>query len=292
MEILRNLFDTTGFWRQAVDVVTHFTLSDFLDILSVSVIFYYSFRLIRDTRAIQILKGFIVFALVYLLVRILQLKTMFFILNNVLTVSVTALIVMFAPELRRAMEQVGQVRIPFFGLSSASHDKEKTLSTIDTLCRSARSLSASKTGALIVLERKTRLGDIAKTGTLIDAVISYELIGNLFFVNSPLHDGAVIFRNNRILAAGCFLPISSNMEISKELGTRHRAAVGMSENSDAIVLVVSEETGDITIADHGVLKRKLSISDLKILLEKAMIPEEESGSKKKSFWRKKSVEKK
>lgn len=288
---LGDFFDVTGFWKQITDVFKSVKPNDFIDILLVSVILYYSFRLIRETRAMQILKGFGVFAFIYLVVDIFNLKTMHFILEVVLTVGLTALVVMFQPELRRALEQMGQVKIPFFGFSQGFHNKEAIMDTIDKLCISAESLSSSRTGALIVIERKTKLGDIAKTGTKIDADISTELIGNLFFVNSPLHDGAVIIRENRILAAGCFLPISSNMTISKELGTRHRAALGMSENSDAIILIISEETGHITIADNGFLKRKLTVTSLHKILENALIPLEENHKKKNSFWRRGSVEK-
>lgn len=290
MEMLRDIFSVSDFWEQITNVFKNHSFNDYIDILLVSVILYYAFRLIRDTRGVQILKGFAVLGIVYFIVKILALKTMEFILNGVLTVGLTAMVVMFQPELRRAFEQMGSLKIPFINFSS-THNTEEILDVIDKLCISSASLSSSKTGALIVIERKTRLGDIANTGTKVDAVISPELIGNLFFVNSPLHDGAVIIRGNRILAAGCFLPISSNMDISKELGTRHRAAAGMSENSDAVVLIVSEETGDITLAENGNLNRKLSLSSLRKSLELLLIPEEENGEKKNSFWRKKSVEK-
>lgn len=291
MEIFKTFFDGSSFWNNIKDLFQNFWLNDLIDVLLVSVILYYAFRLIRDTRGIQLLKGFAVFASVYLFVQIFNLKTMKVILDGVLAVGFTALVVVFQPELRRALEQMGQVKIPFLGFSNISQDRAKVLSTIDKLCDASSALSKTKTGALIVIERKTKLGDIANTGTELDAMLSTELIGNLFFVNSPLHDGAAILRGDRLLAAGCFLPISSNMSINKELGARHRAALGMSENSDALILVVSEETGAITIAEKGVLKRKLDYDTLHSLLEQGMLPEEENDKKKNGFWRKKSVEK-
>jgi diadenylate cyclase len=206
-----------------------------------------------------------------------------------LTVSIFAVIVLFQPELRSALEKMGRSNISALRIGGTqseaeAHDVE---ALIDILAKSCVYLSTRKTGALIVIEREIKLGDVIKTGTVIDASPSVELIGNLFFVNSPLHDGAMIVRNGRLLAAGCYLPLSQNMEISNTLGTRHRAALGMSENSDAVILVVSEETGAISAANESRLQWRVSEKNLRSILERKLIGErsEDKPEKKPAFWR-------
>lgn len=264
------------------DVFSTMGFRDIIDILCVTLVIYVVVRSVQDTRAIQLLKGIGLFAIVYLVVNELGLKTMSWILNITASIGMFAIVVVFQPELRRGLEQMGRVKIPFFSGSfrNSSIEEQEYAESIEAIVAASGNLSKTKTGALIVIENEIRLGDIAKTGTYIDAKITPELLENLFFKNSPLHDGAVIVRRNRIFAAGCYLPLSTNLEIGRELGTRHRSALGMSENSDALIVVVSEETGDITLANDRRLYRRLSPIQLKNLLDEKLLPEKEEIGKK------------
>ena len=263
--------------------------SDYLDILVIAFLVYQLAKLVKETRAVQLLKGVSALILVYFLAVLLQLRTLRFIMESVLATGVVALVIVFQPELRRILEHVAQTKLGRFNIFQTSQEKDKkdvvaVGSCIATVCAATEYLSKSKTGALMVFERDTKLGEIIKTGTVIDSTPSTELIGNLFFVNTPLHDGAMIIRNGRLYAAGCFLPLSQNYTISKQMGTRHRAALGMSENSDAVVLIVSEETGTISIAQAGVIERNITISALEKRLRQELLgeteqPAEESGVK-------------
>ena len=248
-----------------------------LDILVMAFLIYQGIKLVRETRAAQLVKGIAMLLLLYLLAQALEMKAMQFITKNILQIGVLALVIVFQPELRRALEQVGRSRIGklqvFSGGMSEQETRAKWVKFINALVEEASSLSRQKIGALVVIEQKTKLGDIIKTGTVVDADPTPELIGNIFFPNSPLHDGAMIVREGRLHAAGCFLPLSDNQEISRELGTRHRAALGMSEMSDAIVVVVSEETGFITVCRNGKLERGLSTARLREYLEAELTPE-------------------
>jgi len=192
-------------------------------------------------------------------------NTLKFFIGRMLDSGIVVLAVLFQPEIRRALERLGRSKItdinPFH--TPTGYNDDKTSELIEILCKSCGQLSASRTGALIVIERKIKLGDIISTGTIIDAAPCEELIGNLFFVNSPLHDGAMIIRDSRIYAVGCFLPLSENQDVARELGTRHRAALGMSEVSDAIIIIVSEETGKISIAADSGIHRGISVQNLK-----------------------------
>ena len=206
---------------------------------------------------------------------------------------VIALLVVFQPELRRMLETVGRTRIADLNVFNIGHldanaQKQQWNVAITAISNAANSLSRSKTGALMVLERTTKLGEIIKTGTVVDAVPSVELIGNIFFVNSPLHDGAMIIRGGKIFAAGCYLPLSDNHEISRELGTRHRAGLGMSENSDAVVIIVSEETGVISVAIKGELTRGYTTESLAKLLNTEILSDNDdqaASEKKEPFWK-------
>lgn len=268
--------------------------SDFLDVAIVSYLIYKIIKLVRDTRAEQLVKGFFLLAVGYFLVDIFKLTTMSYLLKNLLSLGVTALVVVFQPELRRALEQVGRTKIglTMFAPSDEDEDEQERRwrAAILAICESAISLSRQKIGALIVLERETKLGEIIKSGTVIDADASTELITNVFFPNSPLHDGALIIRNGKLYAAGCFLPISDNQSISKTLGTRHRAALGMSENSDAVIIVVSEETGAISVAENGKLIRNYDSAALAERLEKSLFTNKlsELAERRPSFWKGKS----
>ena len=240
-------------------VINAASIKDIIDIILVAFLFYYGLRLLRETRAAQLLKGIFIIIIFYLFTSYAQLRALTFIMQYIFTIGAYALLIVFQPELRRALEQVGRSRVSNWSLFNFSADNDEAnlqwSATIKAIGDAAVFMSKRRIGALMVLERETRLGEIIKTGTIIDSAASSELIGNIFFPNSPLHDGAMIIRNARLYAAGCFLPLSENYEISKEMGTRHRAALGMSEQSDAVIVVVSEETGTITIAQNGKLKR-------------------------------------
>ena len=254
-------------WNQIIGTVKAIGIWDILDIVIVALLIYQVIKLIRETRAMQLAKGLILLLLLYFVAYNLNMKTVRFIMQNVVATGVLALVIVFQPELRRMLEHVAQTKLNKLNIFQSSQDKDSELTgvwneSISVIANACETLSKTKTGALIVFERQTKLGEIIKTGTVVDATPSNELIGNLFFVNSPLHDGAMIIRDGRICASGCFLPLSQNYTISKEMGTRHRAALGVSENSDAVVVVVSEETGTISIAEGGVIERNFTIPQL------------------------------
>ena len=230
-------------------------ITDILDILIVAYIFYKVLGFIRDSRAEQLLKGVLVLLAVAFLSDILQLHVLNFIMRGTLAVGVLALIILFQPELRRALERMG--RGSLFRIKGDPLDKEKAKDVVAEFVEAAEDMAAERTGALIVFERDTSLTDIIETGTVINAEVSAQMIENIFYKGSPLHDGAMIVRGTKLHAAGCVLPLTDNMEIPKSLGTRHRAGIGISEKSDALVLIVSEETGIITLVEDGVLERYL-----------------------------------
>ena len=245
-------------------LVDQFGLIDFLDILFVSVMIYYVVKFIRDRRASKLAIGVFLILLILLLSEVLGMRAVDFLLSNIVQVGLIALIIVFQPELRSALEKVGGSSFKAFKNYVAPKDTEHSKAEgIANICEPARELSREYTGALIVIERNTPLGDIIKTGTVVNADICVSMLKNIFFNKAPLHDGAVIIRNNRIYAAGCFLPMSTNDDIIKDLGTRHRSAIGMSENSDAVVVVVSEETGTISVALNGELRRNYDYNTLK-----------------------------
>lgn len=253
-------------------------INDILDILIVSFIVYKVLGFIRESRAQQLIKGVLVLLVTFFLSDILNLYTLNWILKGTVTMGVIALVVIFQPELRRGLEYMGRskiVKAPFTQL-----DKDEIKAMIDEFVRSVDNFSATKTGALIILERETALSDIAETGTEINADISAELLGNIFYEGAPLHDGAVIIRDDKILAAGCVLPLTENKDLNKSLGTRHRAGIGITENSDAVSIIVSEETGIISIAKDGKLTRFLDTRNLeKTLLNLYLERRSEESSK-------------
>ena len=235
----------------------------------------------------QLAKGLILLLLLYFVAYNLNMKTVKFIMQNLVATGVLALVIVFQPELRRMLEHVAQTKFNRLNIFQSSQEKDSQLAgvwneSITTIANACEYLSKTKTGALIVFERETKLGEIIKTGTVVDATPSNELIGNLFFVNSPLHDGAMIIRDGRICASGCFLPLSQNYTISKEMGTRHRAALGMSENSDAVVVVVSEETGTISVAQGGVIERNFTIPQLEQRLRHEILHSHEGEQQKQN----------
>ena len=242
-------------------------LVDIIDIVLVSLIIYYVIKFISDKRASKLAIGICIIIFMLLLSEFFDMVAINFLFSNIVQVGLIALVIVFQPELRSALEKIGGAGI---GLKILSDSKEHGNSDagIDNICQAAQDLARNYTGALIVIERNTPLGDIIKSGTVINADIDVSLLKNIFFNKAPLHDGAVVIKNHRIYAAGCFLPLSTKDDIIKDLGTRHRAAIGMSENSDAIIIVVSEETGTISIAVDGQLRRNYDYNTLKAELSK------------------------
>ncbi len=262
------------------------SIFDVIDILLVAVLFYEAILLVRETRAVQLLKGIILFVIVYYFAQTLNLKAMTFILVNLFQYGVIALLIVFQPELRSALEHIGSTKMSSFHFLNADNAREVELNTREAIlavCEAAQTLQKNRIGALILFERQTKLGEIIKTGTILNADISADLLVNVFYPKSPLHDGAMVVRDGRIYAAGCFLPLSQNQELSRELGTRHRSALGISEGTDVLVVVVSEETGIISLVERGIIKRNLTIDTLRIALEKGLLPQHgDSQTQKKS----------
>mgnify|MGYP003505874495 CR=1 FL=1 len=266
---------------------------DILDILLLSWLIYKGWKLVRETRAFQLIKGILLLVLAYLIASQLGLKSLTFLLSKTFDIGLFALLVIFQPELRRVLEKVGRTNVRRLGiLSIGSQDNSDTIAkweiAIDAIVDSCDELSETTTGALIVIERQIKLGEQIDTGTILNATPSQELFGNIFYPKTPLHDGAVIMRDGMVLAAACFLPKPQKEElINKQLGSRHRAAIGMSENSDALILIVSEETGTISVAENGELSRGFNRDSLKKLLRSRLIPEKSASDKdkKQGFWR-------
>ena len=245
---------------------------DILDILIVAYIIYRVMKLLKDTSAERLIKGIIILVGIMLLASMLHLTMISWLLQQALNVGLFAIVVVFQPELRRLLEQIGKGN--FSRLIVPADAPDEVESMITATVSACADMSRTKTGALIVFERRERLGEIISTGTMVDAAPSAELIKNIFFKNSPLHDGAMIVRAGRVCAAGCVLPLSGHQSLSRDLGTRHRAAVGMSESADSVLVVVSEETGSISVAIGGMLKRHLSPDMLRKLLENELLDSE------------------
>lgn len=257
---------------------------DLIDILLVAFIIYNGILLIKETRAAQLVRGILIILVVMLLANWFRLTSISFILRNTVQVGLMAVIVVFQPELRRALEHMGRSR-SILGRFGNSEADLRIVKEVNDVCEAVKLMSQYKIGALIVFERDTRLGDIINTGTVVDAAISPQLVVSLFYPNSPLHDGAMIIRDRRIHSAGCFLPLSQSNEVSKELGTRHRAALGASENSDAAIVVVSEETGKISLTKDGAMKRNLTPETLRIALMQELTGHSSAGKSKIPFWK-------
>lgn len=241
-------------------------IRDIIDMIIVAFAFYKIYTLVEETRAEQLIKGIVVLLIATKASEWLRLFTTHWILQNTMTVGVIALLIVFQPELRRALEYIGRSR--FFTKSLIEIKEEDIKNVIEEIVEASASLSRQKIGALIVFERETGLGEIVDTGNAINGTVSSGLLINIFIPNTPLHDGAVIIRDDKIRAAGCVLPLSENMNINKELGTRHRAALGISEMSDSLAIAVSEETGAISIADRGKLSRYVDVKTLRQILQK------------------------
>lgn len=283
-------------WNWFISLIKMFRFSDALDVILVSFIIYSAIKLVRETRAEQLVKGIIILLGVWGVSNLLKLYMMKTLLTYFFQFSVTALLIVFQPEIRRALEQMGRTGIGnkhwTFGVSSTDVETliQQNRRGVNAVVDAAAVLQKQKTGALIVFEMKTKLGDIIDTGTVVEAIPSAPIICNIFFNKAPLHDGAMIMRNGMVYAAGCILPLTKSDKVSIELGTRHRAAIGMSENSDAVIVVVSEETGQISVTVNGVLTRNYTRETLKSELESLILPsDQEQGEKRQSripsIWR-------
>lgn len=253
---------------------------DLIDIAVLTVLIYKGFTLVKETRAGGLIRGIILIFIAYMVMGTVGMNAMAYILKNVFSAGLLALVVLFQPELRRSLEKMGHTKVSklsvFSSLTADSDDvlAAKWSTAIEAICDACEDLSATTTGALIVIEQDSKLGEQIDTGTVLNAVPSKEIFGNIFYPKTPLHDGAVIMRDGIILAAACFLPKPQKEEtINKALGSRHRAAIGMSENSDALIIVVSEETGTISVAENGDLKRGYTRDSLKKLLRTKLLPE-------------------
>ena len=270
-------------WDNILNLLRTFGIWDIIDIVIIAYLLYRVLLFAANTRAGQLLKGIAILFVVYLLAAAIDLKSTSYLLEQVFSFGIIAVVVVFQPELRHALESMGKSRISnhtFLNFNTEHVDDETLMKNcISKIVDGVADLSKHDVGALIVFEREVKLGEIISTGTVINAEPSKEIIGNIFFHNAPLHDGATIIRGGRVYASGCFLPLSQNYDISNMLGTRHRAALGMSENSDAVIVVVSEETGTISMALNGELNRELDPVHLKRKLEELLIPEKTEPNK-------------
>ena len=273
--------------NSALTVLSEIGINDIIDILIVAYILYKAFIFIRESRAQMLLKGVLIIVLTYVVATIFKLQMVSYIVDVIIRNSAIALIVVFQPEIRSLLERVGRSKLAIRGLFTYDEDEQRrreTLSTINAVVDSARALQKLGMGALIVFERKVLLDDIIAPATPVDGVPNVGLITNIFWNKAPLHDGAMIIRDNRVCAAGCFLPITHQTDIDPNLGSRHRAAIGMSENSDAVVVVVSEETGRLSVALEGRIKSSFDADDLSAELIKLFLhSDDEQPQEKKSL---------
>lgn len=263
---------TNFIMQYVINPILGITLVDILDIVLLAFLFYFVYRFIRDRRAGKVALGVLLILFILIISSAFEMHAINFVLKNFYQVGIMALLIVFQPELRAALEKVGAT--PMAGLKNIGEQKdaEQTVEAVNSIADAVCALSREKTGALIVIERSTKLGEYIKSGVVVNAQISSFLLRNIFFNKAPLHDGAVIIRENRVYAAGCFLPLSTNTDIVKDLGTRHRAAIGMSEISDAVVIVVSEETGTVSLAYEGTLRRNFTFRTLKQALLSILDP--------------------
>ena len=252
------MLDMNSFFGGFFDMIFSMSLNDIIDILIVAYIFYKIFMFIKDTRAEQVLKGIVLLFVATQISEILKLHTLYWLLIKALDLGFIAALVIFQPELRAGLEHIGRTKFNFFSKNSISTSEEIFNKTIEEIVEALYSLSRQKIGALIIMERETKISDIINTGTTIDGDVSRQLLINIFIPNTPLHDGAVVIRDSKVKAAACFLPLTESKDLSKDLGTRHRAGIGVSEVSDCITLIVSEETGGVSIAKAGKLYRDIS----------------------------------
>ena len=264
------------YWPERLKgLISTVNFSDVLEVVLVAIIIYKLYAMLEGTRAVTLVKGILVLFTINFICHILHLHLLSWIFENVMTWSFVVLPIVFQPELRRTLERLGEGRFLFE--DRATLDEEEAMGVVKEIVTAAKELSRTKTGALLVIEREMGLNDISDSGIKIDGLITSEFLLNVFIVNTPLHDGAAIIRGKRLIAAGCYLPLTEKRGLPKELGTRHRAAIGISEQCDAIVLIVSEETGTISIADNGRLTRRLDENTLTAALRPAFFKPSKSN---------------
>lgn len=269
-ELLKNMGDAV------LNLIFDIKLYDLIDIALVALVLYYCIKLVRQTRAFNLVKGIVFLGVVYFVVSTLNMSTASYLFSHLFGDIVIVMILLFQPEIRQAIESFGRGdlrKISLFSLRNSNFATEEYLAGASNIAKAAANMSEKKIGALIVIEGATLLGEVLSTGTVVDSAVSTSVIENIFFPKAPLHDGAMVIRDNRIHSAGCILPLTQN-EISKELGTRHRAAIGISEQSDALVVIVSEETGSISLANGGALVRNLTLGELLEELTEFMVPKD------------------
>ena len=273
MEFLQNIINLLN--------LPHIGVRDVIEIIVIAIVFYQLILWIQRTRAWRVLRGFLVLLVIYVLVNLFQLNTLTWLLNKILGWGFIALVVILQPELRRILEQLGSRGFfaGIFNLGFSHNEGEFGASVVNEIVQACEQMSAARTGALIVVERANSMSEIERTGIKVDAVVTSALLLNIFEHNTPLHDGAVVVRGDRVAAATCYLPLSDNTEISKNLGTRHRAGLGLSEVTDAWIVIVSEETGRISIAREGALTDRLSSAELRDELMKLVKDPETRGFK-------------
>ena len=286
---LNKVFEAiASWWEWMVSIAMNFQFKDAVDIIIVAFLIYGVVKLVRETRAGQLVKGLFLLVILFIISSYFNLVMVSRVLAYFFQFAFVAILIVFQPEIRKALEQVGRNNV---GQSIAavvtgrdrSYDRAQIRKAINAVVDGVGILQQLKMGALIVFERKTKLGDIIETGTQINCEPSGQIVGNIFFNKAPLHDGAMIIRDGMIHAAGCILPLTKNTSVSAELGTRHRAALGVSEESDAVVVVVSEETGQISVAVNGVLARRFTCDTLRDVLEGYLIPQEEASTVRRKF---------
>lgn len=275
MESLMAIMENIGRYLSLIRV------ADVVDVAIIAFLVYKILGLVSSTRAENILKGIVMFLLVLWLSTALELRAVSYILSHVAELGILALIVLFQPEIRQLLEKLGSRNIRgIFRTLQPKQIQGEMEKAIEQTVIACSEMSKAKTGALMVFEREISLNEMLRSGTAFDAELNSELVKNIFFINAPMHDGAMIVRNGRIVGAGCMLPLSRNVNLSRDLGMRHRAGIGMSENSDAVVVIVSEETGSISVAVGGMLKRHLMPETLGKLLRNELLPPEEPEEKK------------
>lgn len=274
-------------WSLLGSLFLHPDLRDWLDIIFMTILIYQVLRQLMRTRANTVFKGIAIVLVLAWISAQLELHTLAWLLKLVVNTGIIVLVVLFQPELRRGLDQLGRSRFSNQVLSPRSRKIRKSEQTVQEIVRSLTTMARKRIGALIVIERSTRLDDIASSGTRLDAEISDALIQNIFEPNTPLHDGAVLIRDGRILAAACILQLTEDQSVSRELGTRHRAAIGMTESTDAVTLIVSEETGIISMAREGRLTRHMDARSLTVLLTELFSPERGAGSFRQSLMHRK-----
>ena len=276
----------SDFFTFLMNCISFFTLRDLFDIAVMAVVFYNAFKFIKNTRATQLLKGILFIVAALQVADWFDFRATHTFLKSTIDIGILALLIVFQPELRKVLEKVGRGSVSnIFTTDTALVDET---GVVDILVKAVINLSLRSRGALIVIERDTKLGDIVNTGTRLDCEVNALLLENLFFTNAPLHDGAVLVSGSKIVAAGCFLPLTENVDISTDLGTRHRAGIGMSEVSDAVVVVVSEETGVISVVIDGILQRGFNKDTLTAKLLECLVSDEERRKTKFKFIPKKS----